>query len=45
MKLAPALIGVALAGPLEAQPPKPKSLEIGAPAPAFDLPGVDGRNW
>jgi peroxiredoxin len=31
------------AGLLFADPPGPKTLDIGAQAPAFDLPGVDGR--
>lgn len=38
-----ALIAPAL--PLAAEPAAPETLAIGAPAPDFNLPGVDGRNW
>lgn len=50
MKSAFALIVVGLLGlslataPALADPPGLKTLEIGAKAPDFDLPGVDGRN-
>lgn len=32
-------------GPLTAADSVPPVLELGSPAPDFDLPGVDGRNW
>ena len=34
-----------LFGPLLAGAGTPAPLQLGAPAPAFDLPGVDGRNY
>ena len=40
-----ALAGLALAGPLLAAEENIKSLPLGAEAPDFNLPGVDGRNY
>lgn len=38
------LIGFSLSAAIPAEPPPP-TLALGAPAPDFTLPGVDGRNW
>lgn len=38
------LVGLALVAPAAAADPIP-TLALGAAAPAFNLPGVDGRNW
>jgi peroxiredoxin len=38
-----ALVSLLVAGILYAAPPQPKTLEIGQPAPDFELPGVDGN--
>ena len=39
------LIGLALATGAFAAETQPPTLALGAPAPDFDLPGVDGRHW
>jgi peroxiredoxin len=39
------VLGWLLAGPSRADPPELKTLEIGAAAPDFALPGVDGRTY
>jgi len=37
--------GLATLTPLQAAPAQPATLPLGAPAPYFNLPGVDGRHW
>jgi hypothetical protein len=39
------LAGFLTAGGAAIEEPEITTLKIGAPAPAFDLPGVDGKNW
>ena len=46
MKILPLLLlTLTAAGALFAETPKVETLAIGAPAPDFKLPGVDGKDW
>jgi peroxiredoxin len=45
LTIAVAVAFLAGAGPAAADPPGLKTLPIGAAAPDFKLPGVDGRDW